>query len=197
MEMKNIIKISIYCLLLAVFVSSCGTNGSITKRHYTKGYYITHSKVKGKVTAENIDSKLAQQKDIETIFAIPSKHIVKENFTKNSENGNQVVDRSTLVASSIKKPALSNNLAVSRNALKFIPVFKLNPLKENKHSFLTKSNAASSEDDGLSLLWIVIVVLLVLWALGLISGGFGLGGFINILLLIALILLILWLLRII
>ncbi|MBK6834313.1 MAG: lmo0937 family membrane protein [Bacteroidetes bacterium] len=55
----------------------------------------------------------------------------------------------------------------------------------------------ASSGDGLSLLWIVILVLLILWALGLISGGFGLGGFINILLVIALILLILWLLRII
>jgi hypothetical protein len=47
----------------------------------------------------------------------------------------------------------------------------------------------------LSLLWIVIIILLVLWALGLIAGNFG--GLIHLLLVIALILLILWLLRII
>jgi hypothetical protein len=52
-------------------------------------------------------------------------------------------------------------------------------------------------EGALSLIWIVILVLLILWALGLLAGGWGLGGLINILLVIALILLILWLLRII
>lgn len=53
-----------------------------------------------------------------------------------------------------------------------------------------------AERDALSLLWIVIVVILILWLIGIIAGGFGLGGLINLLLLIALILFILWLLRI-
>jgi hypothetical protein len=51
-------------------------------------------------------------------------------------------------------------------------------------------------DEARSLFWIVILVLLILWALGIISGSFGLGILFNLLLLIALILLILWLLRI-
>ncbi|HWY38270.1 MAG TPA: DUF5670 family protein [Bacteroidia bacterium] len=40
-------------------------------------------------------------------------------------------------------------------------------------------------------------MILILWAIGFLAGGFGLGGLINLLLLVALILLILWLLRII
>jgi hypothetical protein len=60
----------------------------------------------------------------------------------------------------------------------------------------SKSNAPATDDE-LSLLWIVILVLLIVWAAGLIGGGWGLGGLINILLVIALVLLILWLLRVI
>ena len=61
---------------------------------------------------------------------------------------------------------------------------------------IKKVGNAARESDGLSLFWIIILVILILWALGLLSGGWGLGGFINILLIIALILLILWLLRV-
>jgi hypothetical protein len=63
--------------------------------------------------------------------------------------------------------------------------------KQQVNSSLFSSPVTSD----LSLLWIVIIILLVLWALGLIAGNFG--GLIHLLLVIALILLILWLLRII
>lgn len=49
----------------------------------------------------------------------------------------------------------------------------------------------------LSLLWIVIVIVLIIWLVGWSLGGFGLGSFIHILAIIVLILLILWLLKII
>jgi hypothetical protein len=64
--------------------------------------------------------------------------------------------------------------------------------KQLKSSLFPSPNPVTSD---LSLLWIVIIVLIVLWALGLIAGNFG--GLIHLLLVIALILLILWLLRII
>jgi hypothetical protein len=59
----------------------------------------------------------------------------------------------------------------------------------------TRAGAGAS-GDALSLFWIVILILLVLWVAGLIGGGWGLGWVINVLLVIALVLLILWLLRI-
>jgi hypothetical protein len=62
---------------------------------------------------------------------------------------------------------------------------------------LLKPVPPRSNNAALSLIWIVILVLIILWILGLISGGWGMGAFINVLLVIALILLILWLLRII
>jgi hypothetical protein len=179
-------------------VSSCGTNGSITKRHYTKGYHIAHNKGKHKVCyRKERHIKLLIKKQMNQLVLIPSKEIVKENNSNNAEVVNPITDKSTLMASSSKKPVVNKEHRTSKNLLKSAPTFKIFPSKENKRSFFSKRSMVASGGDGLSLLWIVILVLLILWALGLISGGFGLGGFINILLVIALILLILWLLRII
>ncbi|MCC6372390.1 MAG: hypothetical protein IT236_15405, partial [Bacteroidia bacterium] len=63
---------------------------------------------------------------------------------------------------------------------------------------INKENSIGKSEDNeeRSLFWVVVLVLVVLWALGLISGGLGLGILINLLLVIALVLLILWLLRI-
>jgi hypothetical protein len=51
--------------------------------------------------------------------------------------------------------------------------------------------------DGYSLLWIIIVVLAVLYLIGLLTGGFGLGPIIHVLIIVAVVLLILWLLKVI
>jgi|JI10StandDraft_1071094.scaffolds.fasta_scaffold04060_17 hypothetical protein len=195
--MKKIITLNIFCLFVIMLISSCGTNGSITKRHYTKGYHIAHNKGKHKVNAQKERTNIAHQKTTESTILIPSKEIVKENNSNNAEVVNSIADKSTLTASSSKKPVVIKTQSTAKSLLKSAPVFKIFPSKENKHSFFSKSRPVASDGSGLSLLWIVILVLLILWALGLISGGFGLGGFINILLVIALILLILWLLRII
>ena len=195
--MKKIITINIFCLLIIAFVSSCGTNSSITKRHYTKGYYVSHNKAKHKVVAGNKESKIVHQMTNETTALIPSKEIVKENSSNGDEVASEVKNKSPLVASSSNKPVFNKRYGAAKSLIKSAPGLKIFPSKESKHSFFSKSRPVASDGSGLSLLWIVILVLLILWALGLISGGFGLGGFINILLVIALILLILWLLRII
>lgn len=192
--MKNIITLNVLCLFFTILISACGTtNGSVTKRHYTKGYYVAHNMTKHKISSENKEKKIVHQNSEESTIVIPSKKIAKGGYVTNSNATNSAIDKTTLVANSSKKPIVFNTHIVSKHPLKSAPTFS----KNNKHSINSKSSAASDEDDGLSLLWIVILVLLILWALGLISGGFGLGGFINILLVIALILLILWLLKII
>ncbi|MCW3076755.1 MAG: hypothetical protein JWO32_1364, partial [Bacteroidetes bacterium] len=82
----------------------------------------------------------------------------------------------------IKYAGIYNNLSVKE--------LVKNPFK------LTKIVAASdSKDDALSLIWIIIVVILILYLIGLLL-DFG-GPFIHVLAVIALVLLILWLLKII
>lgn len=68
------------------------------------------------------------------------------------------------------------------------------PIKTIDKLIDSRKLQAGSDDDGLSLFWIIILIVLILWLLGFISGNFG--GIINLLLIIALILLILWLLKV-
>lgn len=195
--MKKIITLNIFCLVVIMLISSCGINNSISKRHYTKGYYFTHNKSRHKAIVGNKDIKVAHQRINEPSIVAPSNQFDNGTYTTNASNVNPIDDKATLLASSSKKPIVFNTRIVSKNPVKSSPAFKIFPSKESRRSIFTKKSPVMHDGDGLSLLWIVILVLLILWALGLISGGFGLGGFINILLIIALILLILWLLRII
>ena len=105
--------------------------------------------------------------------------------------------------SSIKKilPAINVRALTRRGYVNTIPVLESPSAEKTKtlYEAPTVSNNTNDRDEhaALSLLWLVIVIILILWLIGLIAGGFGLGGLINLLLVIALILLILWLLRII
>ncbi len=107
-----------------------------------------------------------------------------------TENDNFNQEESTINQTSTNKKESNfrknkvTNADYSLSGLKF--------KKQLKSSLFPLPNPVTSD---LSMLWIVIIVLIVLWALGLIAGNFG--GLIHLLLLIALILLILWLLRII
>lgn len=195
--MKKNITLNIISFLAIIIMSACGSYSDITKRQYTKGYYVSHTKSKHKAVAVVKEKKINHPKIGEVVISKPLNEVTKENFATAASIENPTADTKTLVASSSKKPIVFNTHIVSKQPLKSSPTFKIFPTKENKHSIFRKKSMVMHDGDGLSLFWIVIVVLIVLWALGLLGGGFGLGAFINILLLIALILLILWLLRII
>jgi len=74
--------------------------------------------------------------------------------------------------------------------------FTLSKMNQQEVEVKNSPKHSSGDDkDGLSLFWLIILVVLILWLLGFLIGDFG--ALIHILLVIALILLILWLLRII
>ncbi len=196
--MKKIITFSTVCIILSLLFASCGSNTSLTKRHYNKGYYIAHSKSKHKATAVNKDEKVAQLKKKEVTLTNPSKDKIVQNPVVIYNTSTTNLDNAPLTASTSKTPIVFNTHIVAKHPVKHVPTFNLFPIKEVKKSFFSKKrvNAPVSDHDHLSLFWILILVLLILWAFGLLGGGWGLGIFINVLLVIALILLILWLLRI-
>ena len=195
--MKKIITFSTVCIILSLLFSSCGSNTSLTKRHYNKGYYIAHTKGKHKVVTEKKDEKITQLKTKEASVIDASKVKTQHNSIAEHKVSNPITENKTLVASTGRTPIVFNVHIVSKHPVKQVPTFNLFPVKENKHTIFNKKRVSPVSHDGhLSLFWIVILVLLILWALGLLGGGFGLGIFINVLLIIALILLILWLLRI-
>lgn len=196
--MKNTFNIVIISLIATIFLASCHSSLSITKRRASRGYFVNYSSYKGssKQVNRQEEESIDSPSDLEFNKTDVSAVDVKTSETSQNDGLPNTTNSANPVAS-----VSNQNLATSIvSTAQKINVRKKLHLGENKTFSKIKAKLSPSpvaRGDGLSLLWVVIIILLVLWALGLIAGGWGLGGFIHILLLIALILLILWLLRII
>ena len=185
----------LFAIIASVVLSSCGSSNSVMKRRYTKGYYVSHSKNKHsqpvsheKTSVVKSDQSLKvvplAEKEISTTVVKTPDTAKLPVITANSEIvPRKVANKST--ATQLSNPSLKINSQPTELSVK-------RSFKSINNALVQKRSAVA--EDGLSLLWIVIVVLLVLFFLGLI--GDVLGGLIYILLVIALVLLILWLLRI-
>lgn len=191
--MKNLITSIAICLVTAILLSACSTSGAFTKRRYTRGYYISHQHTKHNPPAHPAAEKAGPQP-------------VAEAPARNTESvtapqiayATQTTQKSGKIArvlSVIKQKTAANRYA--KKSVSAEPVqLSLRESYRSSHATLSAAKPMASDQDALSLFWIVILVILILWLLGVLTGGWGLGGLINILLVIALILLILWLLRI-
>lgn len=191
--MKKLFTLTVIAILTSVFFSSCGSGLSITKRRYTKGYYVNRTP-KPAETKETVAAKAKNES------AVPVAVQVMPEVKKESE-------KQTIQKQNSESKAVGIAKATPQKETARRTASKMNPIKEVfsdfslKQPFKTIDKAidsyklsADSDDDGLSLFWIIILVLLILWALGFISGNFG--GVVHVLLIIALVLLILWLLKV-
>jgi len=195
--MKKSLRILILAIITGFAFSSCSNKFSITKRKYNKGYYVSHSHKRGEIKrqAQTVEVKPEAPVETETILAKPSK--------KQSVNNESEKQLSASISKPVEQSQVNNNSKKVYNDRqlnkKYYKIKQLeNLLPSQAYSQeLKKKLSADHEHDALSLLWIVIVVVLILYLLGLIFGGFGLGGAIHVLAVIFLVLLILWLLRVI
>jgi hypothetical protein len=190
--MKKTITSILASIVVCILVSSCQTNYSILKRRYNSGYYIAHKKDISAGSFRSSDHIEQADNSIPTESLLPVENSVLNSHT---------------ITSSDKQESLKHTIkTVQRGANKLIiaPLRNIHkPVLESGSAVLLPFKTSASrykmdheEREGLSLFWLIILIVLILWALGLLAGGLGLGGFINILLIIALILLILWLLRV-
>jgi len=193
--MKKIITFSTICIIASIFFSSCSSNLSVAKRHFNNGYYVAYSTSKQVVHTPKEEEKLLQNKTRKPLYSLQNKteQNAIEEYSDQSTTGSSDVVASNENTQHKAIPQRSTKQALKQK-IKIIE----NTSPKIKHVFFKTQeiHSVSSDNEGLSLFWLVILVILILWALGLLAGGFGLGGLINLLLLIALILLILWLLRI-
>jgi len=207
--MKNYFSFIAAAFGIIFLVASCGSSLTITKRHYNKGYYISFNKGKhsdNSTTEDQIKDDIAQDIVVKNESEKHSEFTVSEDDTNNdfeeinpeenddavaSDNSDQKAVGKVPLNSSEKKQSLFSERKESKLLKHFSPSKIKNTLSDQ--SSVSSPNAHT--DDGLSLLWIVILVVLILWLLGFLYGSFG--GLIHLLLVIALILLILWLLGII
>jgi hypothetical protein len=190
--MKNLLKLMFLFVAMGILVTSCKT-ASVLKRHYNKGYYVSHSSKKNKVKPITNES---------SVGAVASESLPQKQTRLNNASAEQELSLPT-AADPVKFPTDRPNKKhkqkiSSENSEEIVfnepstKQFIKNPFK------LSKAVASKATgDDALSLIWILIVVLLIIYVVGLLMDGFGLGGLIHILAVIALVLLILWLLKII
>ncbi|HXU28576.1 MAG TPA: DUF5670 family protein [Bacteroidia bacterium] len=170
----------------AIFLSSC----SMMKRHYVKGYYISHN-------SNSLSSKEHQQGAEKK--TTPPLYAVKKTPDNNVNILTPILPAENEFTSSSHKRAINKNTLVITHK-KHLGYNAAKIVREEENTKLVTIKKAAPDDvvvDALSLFWIIILILLILWLVAILTGGWGLGWAIHILLVIALILLILWLLRII
>jgi hypothetical protein len=193
--MKKLFAPFILFALSGVLLTSCSNTSKLAfnKRHYRSGNF--NDAVGKNHTLTPPVAKIA------TIASHPIPAIVKpENHVavntsvlvsqKPSINQNTITEKEPIgITTNSSKQVLSQTLSVTEN-----PIIQTT---QNISEWVgSPGNSSGDRGAALSLLWIVIVVILILWLIGILAGGFGLGGLINVLLIIALVLLILWLLRV-
>jgi hypothetical protein len=187
--MKKLIQFTVIFLLAGFVFSSCSSNLSITKRRYTKGYFVQHHQKTKPAESRSNNKNENQAVSAADKYAPP---VLSEVVTAKKLQSH--APALILTAEAPKKVA-DKHVKTSSNAVP-LSVAITNPVKAlDTASKLVKT--AATGDDALSLLWVVIVVILIIYLLGLLFDGFGLGNLIHILAAIALVLLILWLLRLI
>ena len=199
--MKKIITFSIICILGGIVLSSCKSGVSITKRHYTKGYHIARNHSVKPINSITVKTKETPS-DIEKITVTNKLQVLPWSEELQFQK-NQIATLSDKTLIAVKNNKLSNKEFHKKENTNLFVLPKMKLIKNdfkfvnNTKNKESKIGSADHTHDGLSLFWLVILVIVILWALGVIAGGFGLGGLIHLLLVVALILLILWLLRII
>ncbi|MFI5204254.1 MAG: lmo0937 family membrane protein [Flavobacteriales bacterium] len=192
--MKKLISLSSVFIIVTVLLSSCATH--LTKRHYSNGYHVSHSENKQKVAAHNEEEKTAQHQSKKNETVVPTQPMVNNETTvavkPDVTNTVPVVaNNQTNQSNVVSNPSTAQPLKQKTSVLK-------HPVSTIKKALLDRKKISriSHDGEGHSLLWIIIVVILILWAIGFLADGFGLGGLIHLLLVIALVLFILWLLRV-
>lgn len=191
--MKKLFTLVSITVLSILFFSSCSSGWSFTKRKYTRGYYVSK------------EHKLQQPKEHSLAQKNSSTSTVKNNITSAVPKNQSLaaVQTNALPKRDLKSPTLEANAATATRKAehrqqpvvnRMIPSVEIKRPIKTVETAIEQHRLSAGDSEGLSLFWIIILIILILWALGLISGNFG--AIINVLLVVALILLILWLLRI-
>jgi hypothetical protein len=184
------------CILL----SSCSQSGSlaITKRHYNKGYYVD---VSGK--RETVKPKQLTIVDKDKNISAPASTIAPLAANATDPNNNTIIADNQVSNANISpvenKQSLKNVVKhVNYKVVKSAIAASASLQKSIVHSENAPQSIANTTDDGggrvHSLFWLVITIILIVWLIGILTGSFGLGVLINLLLLFAVVLFILWLL---
>lgn len=183
--MKKIKYLS-FAIIISLLFTACNSKFSLIKRHYTKGFHFAQSKPSGKPVSKEKISQPNHHKDA-----------IKQVEVKNSEACDELMVQLLPTAPKVLTRQAKTTGAIKENSLRTAVLNHEIPVYSKKNWGISTVGSGNDDDEGRSLFWVVILIIVILWALGLLTGSLGLGVLFNLLLVIALILLILWLLRII
>jgi len=193
--MKNPFTYFASIAILSIVISSCGSI-SVTKRQFNKGYSVSLNKKMKSSDSPKESESIALKTERPT--AIPNK--------KRSENIRSAEIAPTRESESIETAEIQEEIIpqnapstgeIRDNIIEQDQVVKQESRNEQIQSSSDQDQVSSPtprHEGDLSMFWIVILIILLLWALGFI---FNIGALVHLLLVVALILLILWLLGII
>jgi hypothetical protein len=208
--MKNPYRLLVLFSIAVTLFTSCseGSKLALTKRHYRSGYYVENGSSRAKEIAvtQSKPSAIPTIKPSETATRPATSTAAPVQAQASSSDKMSVekvheANRSTPVRT---KKHESKTSAVPSSAKAFADKSKtvetalpnaVNPFFAAKKLGQKLSTPVVDDDGARSLLWLIIVIILILWLLGLLF-SYG-GSLIHLLLVLALILFILWLLRII
>jgi hypothetical protein len=186
--MKNLKYIAVFLILAETILSSC-SGISVTRRRYTKGYFVEHLRHRHAAKPARVNDQPDCNEQPEKV-AIST--VIRANKTQPAETGTDVSKKNTgLVTAHAATPRIAN--PEGRSALHPLTLVTMNPVKLLKE-VRQPVKSGGLVGAALSLFWIVAVVILILYVVGILLGDFG--PIIHLLPVIAVIVLILWLLKI-
>ncbi|MES2555485.1 MAG: DUF5670 family protein [Bacteroidota bacterium] len=208
--MKNTITLLVAVLIVASGMSSCGA--VLVKRQHGPGYYVNKNPGIPNAHSDRSDNKHIKpsttkaENPTEETQVLPEEETAlvpapNETITQLATNDQPSVNSEETGLNTVRPTNVENDRVrpVKPSLVEWSSSTRLAEKMKMKVSDdqSAQSGSAAHDGEGLSLFGIIILIILILWLVGAISGGWGLGGLIHILLVIALILLILWLLHII
>lgn len=188
---NNLLIASIAFLVLLGLMSSCGSRTELIKRHYNKGFYVAGNPHRSEPSSRSHNCLVTTKKvtrDVATDAKDPVGEVVALAMPR------------PIVASAHQTPynLKDKGIVKKRDHVSIMPgrIISFSLPQKINNELKELSKAKTSNSNGYSLLWIIVVILLIFWLLGFLTGGFGIGNLINLLLVVALILFILWLLKV-
>ena len=189
-------------LSAVIIFSSCGSTGvSLTKRHYRSGYNLEVSSAKTTET-KHVNVAEVPAKEVETIVVERPTEVA----SANSSNENSIIKHKPFsfnsnyeTTSEDSRTTAGENTGVAVKGIKIKNVVKkVTAIREAVNLKQIINHKAEDGDRSLGgLIWTLVGILLVVWLISLLTGGWGLGNFLHIFLVVALVLILLRLIHVI
>lgn len=197
--MKKIILLFSAFIISAIIFTSCSTTGvTLTKRHYRNGYNLEVSSAQTKPAerAQNVIQPETVNKPVETEPEYASTAETSEkSYIKHKPFSFDQKEEGTAAVQESKSVDEKKGRKNFTNTIKQVSGFTK---VANVKRAINKTFSHNADERNLGgLIWTLAGILLVLWLISLLTGGWGLGNFLHIFLVLALILILLRLIHVI